>query len=75
MEHSAHTGLRAPRLLAPQPPSDILPMAADRSASPSIDGHDHFEGALVFFSIEASTDMATMEDGEMVVEGWRRKRM
>jgi hypothetical protein len=50
-------------------------MAADRSADPSIDGHDHFEGVLVFFSIEASTNMVTMEDGETVVEGWRRKRM
>jgi hypothetical protein len=59
----------------PGPPSDILPMAADRSTGPSIDGRDRFEGVLVFFSIDASTDMVTMGDGETVVGGRWRKRM
>jgi hypothetical protein len=50
-------------------------MAADRSTGPSIDGRDRFEGVLVFFSIDASTDMVTMGDGETVVGGRWRKRM
>jgi hypothetical protein len=43
-------------------------MVADRSVG-------RFEGALIFFSIDASTDMATTEDDETVVGGRRRKRM
>jgi hypothetical protein len=50
-------------------------MAANILVGPSITGRGLFEGVLVFFSIDALTDMVTTEDGETVVGGggWRKR--
>jgi hypothetical protein len=57
------------RFPMPWPPSDILPMAAERSSSPSIDGCGRLEGELVFFSINASSNMATADEARRWLGG------